>query len=603
MNWENDSETDKFYKCWPDQFVRDAGTDKETVLGVTRVSYMQIGTAKFQTNFRLQNFPFDTQTLKIRLFSDCSADDVRLVRNMEEKKASLMSDLVFQNEIHEYEMSKILRLHAIFKNAKHSGSSTPRCALDIDIHIRRRALFWLLNVWFPLCTFTGLSFCSFAVEVTYLSGRLAITLTILLTLVAYRFAMMNTLPRISYFNWMDIYFQVCFLVVVAVTVHEVALAVKAEESFAYLQPTGENTWQNPVPSYQTSQATVGWVISVVWAGLNAVAVCVGFFVHHRGRQAWLFGGAGDTTLWVGLSEKNGWGTIKFEDEAVQEIIGHLPIALGGPLTSILENSRLVCTGDSIPTGEKLTHFQEFSIKPGHNYKSRWPPSDGDVITGGSNLLSGLIDCWTRPAGFEGAPSSQHGEESTSKHPELWRFEDIRLPLHPGEIFHVISPAASTTVRSAVHSDIPLEMIIMKPGSSLPPAQPQWLLIEFQSQELARAARLILQEAFPSSTGKPPAKARLEEWHLEAKDAAPAAQARRMGLLDEVRAALTALALSEAGVSLVDGRPRAVCEMALPEYKYMLQYAHRKEKQAKILRWRRPQSLLSRRLSAMESLSS
>ncbi len=46
-----------------------------------------------------------------------------------------------------------------------------------------------MNVWLPLFFFTGVSFASFAVEVTALSNRLSVCITILLTLVAYRFSM------------------------------------------------------------------------------------------------------------------------------------------------------------------------------------------------------------------------------------------------------------------------------------------------------------------------------------------------------------------------------------------------------------------------------
>jgi hypothetical protein len=459
---------------------------------VARLSYMQIGTAKFQTNFALRNFPFDTQVLTIRLFSDCSADDVRLVRNMEEKKASLLAALAFQNEAHEYEMSKILWLHTEFKGKKESSSATPRCALNIDVHIRRRSLFWLLNVWFPICTFTGLSFCSFVVEVTNVTARLAITLTILLTLVAYRFAMMNTLPRISYLNWMDTYFQVSFFVVFSVTVHAVALAVRAEETFAYLLPDGTNTWQNPVPSYQTSQATVGWVISVIWAVLNICCVGVLLFMHHRGPKAWLFGDKKETTLWVGLSESDGWGKINFDDAKGK--IERLPKTLGEAICATLEIGQLVKDGTH-QNGSKLTHYRLFRST---RSKTTYRPLQFGAETG---------------------------------------VEAIRLPSDRGRMFKVVVPPAGSTVRGSVH---------------VPPAQRQWLLLEFSNEEFARAARLVIHKAFDSQTLK------TDEWRLEL-----AANARHG--LEEVKKALRDLAGPEC--TTVESKPRAVCEVALPEYKF------------------------------------
>ena len=519
VEWINESETDKFYSC-----------HREETMGASkaRLSYMQIGTARFQSNFALHKFPFDIQVLKIRLFSDCSADHVRLVRNMEEKKLSLLAGLVFQNQTHEYEMSKIIRLHAVFKSKRQSSSATPRCALDIDIYIRRRPIFWLINLWFPLFTFTGLSFTAFAVEVTNLPGRLGITLTILLTLVAYRFAMMTTIPRISYMNWMDLFFQLCFLVVFAVTVHATALALRAEETLPYLEPSGMNTWSNPVPSWQSSQAMVGWVISAIWAALNITTVLVLITMHYRGPLAWLFRENRDTTLWFGLSDKHGWGTIRFRDSKVQNKLRELPNTLGAPLVSILNESRLI-REETSPAGDKFTLYHDITQHPTHRERSRCPAAPGAL--------------------------------------EKWRCEDIHVP-SPRALFTVVAPRATSRVRGAVHGDIPLEMMRMEPGSSLPPVQPQWLLLDFESEELARAVRLIVHEAFSGEKKLP-----IDEWRLEPKDATIASERSRK--LADVRTALRALA--DESSADANNAPHAVCEMALPEYKYMLQNADRRDK--------------------------
>lgn len=58
------------------------------------------------------------------------------------------------------------------------------------MHVRRRLSFWVWNVWLPLFNVTGLCFGSFLVETTQTAARLSITLTILLTLVSYRFSIM-----------------------------------------------------------------------------------------------------------------------------------------------------------------------------------------------------------------------------------------------------------------------------------------------------------------------------------------------------------------------------------------------------------------------------
>ena len=201
------------------------------------VCWRVIGTGIFQNNFDLHRFPFDSQTLTIKLLSDLHVKDVRLVRNMKADYHSLVQKDAFELK-DEYVSSRMLHMMPVKSNpevrrgkrmswqlsvtdacgclrrtaaaASNAARCTSRCTCGANVRARpiacsnpaltaatHAATYWFWNVSLPLFFFTGISFSSFAVEVTMLGDRLAITITILLTLVAYRFAISASPQLIS----------------------------------------------------------------------------------------------------------------------------------------------------------------------------------------------------------------------------------------------------------------------------------------------------------------------------------------------------------------------------------------------------------------------
>ena len=67
-----------------------------------------------------------------------------------------------------------------------NSSSSPRrfSGLDIFVVVERKATFYVLNVMLPVFILVTLSFISFFLDEADIAGRLSVTLTILLTLVA-----------------------------------------------------------------------------------------------------------------------------------------------------------------------------------------------------------------------------------------------------------------------------------------------------------------------------------------------------------------------------------------------------------------------------------
>lgn len=142
---------------------------------------------------------------------------------------------------------------------------------------------------------------------TALSDRLSITITMLLTLVAYRFAIMDRLPNVDDLTLLDIYVQLCFMVVYAVTIHCVGLAVRAESSLSELMEPGA-TWAMPT-EWQGSQRTALWACSTAWICLN-VCIYPGVWLS-RVLASWRLENlqwwdTSNTMLWIGGEPIAAW---------------------------------------------------------------------------------------------------------------------------------------------------------------------------------------------------------------------------------------------------------------------------------------------------------
>jgi hypothetical protein len=213
---------------------------------------------------------------------------------------------------HEYTVSRFLHMQARSTRKEESGSGTSRPGLHVQMRVRRAPLFWALNVWLPLFCFTGVSFASFAVEVTALSNRLSITITLWLVLAAYRFTIMDNLPKTNCVTYLDMYCQVCFLVCFAVSVHAVSLAVRAEVSLPQLALDGAAavapSWAEPI-AWQASQRGALLGCSIAWLSINLILPLVIFLQRHvlpSGRETIRWWDTADNVLWFrGISNVHG----------------------------------------------------------------------------------------------------------------------------------------------------------------------------------------------------------------------------------------------------------------------------------------------------------
>lgn len=109
-----------------------------------------------------------------------------------------------------FELSGLMRMRSSQTYAHSSTTSTvrPLLVMSLSISRYRGSAFW--NIEMPMGIITALGAGTFAGELSALE-RLGVSVTLLLTAVAYKSMVMADLPRISYLTEIDKYVVACFL--------------------------------------------------------------------------------------------------------------------------------------------------------------------------------------------------------------------------------------------------------------------------------------------------------------------------------------------------------------------------------------------------------
>ena len=179
----------------------------------------------FREGFELEHFPFDVQALtitvscnrpqtEVTVLEDCYTGAKSMLRN----QFTVMTDFdlsgpVMQEEIDE-EMRKYPLLHIYFIG-------------------QRRAAYYMWNIGLPNFLLSVLVFTSFAISPSDLADRLSVTLTLVLTSVAFKYMVAQELPRISYLTLLDKYILLSFAFLALVGGQNTLAAMVENESFHF----------------------------------------------------------------------------------------------------------------------------------------------------------------------------------------------------------------------------------------------------------------------------------------------------------------------------------------------------------------------------------
>lgn len=177
----------------------------------------------FSSPLELHDFPLDRQRFSIRLVvPGYGPDEVRLVPFPPEISGDQRADIF---SISDWDLGEISTQAAPFRLAS-GGREISGYELALDG--RRHLGFWAGKAFISVAIIVAMSWVVFWIDPKYIAPRLSVTVTSMLTLIAYRFLLGGVLPKLSYLTRMD-YFLIGATLLVFIAVIQVAVTTQAQD--------------------------------------------------------------------------------------------------------------------------------------------------------------------------------------------------------------------------------------------------------------------------------------------------------------------------------------------------------------------------------------
>lgn len=216
------------------------------------VEYQERFSATLEAHYDLRQFPFDEQKLEIELESFAWSSEF-LQFHQREKKIGFSSDF----ELPEWHTEAV---HTHLREVQEIRDRAPFSELVLEVIISRRSGFFIWKILIPLMVLVSLSWSVFWMIGDGLADRMSVSLTGVLTVVAYQFIIVADLPRVPYFTFMDVVLTLSFATItltVAENVYVNVLYLRGRESRA-----------------QRVDSTCRWLFPVLYFGALLVAAVV-----------------------------------------------------------------------------------------------------------------------------------------------------------------------------------------------------------------------------------------------------------------------------------------------------------------------------------------
>ena len=176
------------------------------------VIYRQLYVGSFSQPLRLQSFPFDRQIFHIQFVAIryqpnevAFVPDENWIRDGVRQAAGISPSVTLADWAIERWDAKA-SVYALTPRMQYSG-------YVFEFTARRNVEYYILKVILPLVLIVMMSWSVFWTEPTNSNTQFSIAVTSMLTLIAYRFAVDNQLPRLPYMTRLDAFFLVSTLLV------------------------------------------------------------------------------------------------------------------------------------------------------------------------------------------------------------------------------------------------------------------------------------------------------------------------------------------------------------------------------------------------------
>ncbi|XP_025092795.1 uncharacterized protein LOC112562932 isoform X5 [Pomacea canaliculata] len=184
----------------------------------------------FMENLELDDFPFDVQDLTVTVASEFPSTEVELIEDSDNRHMVNKQSFVDEQEWYLYCHTQCtkweLKIDPVDDAAK-------RSAISVKCRAARRPGYFVWNIFIVTFLICSLSFATFSVDKSLPQNRLQLAFTLMLTSVAFKSVVNQSLPRISYLTYMDKYLLASMIMMSGVCAwHAVVITILNDRGFA-----------------------------------------------------------------------------------------------------------------------------------------------------------------------------------------------------------------------------------------------------------------------------------------------------------------------------------------------------------------------------------
>ena len=184
------------------------------------VTFRQRVWGDFSQPLKLHDFPFDEQHFNIQVVPvGYPCDEVKLINNSERRSGLAEKFSVADWRILDFTAQPFK--YSPFNDEKHLNG------FQLSIHAKRRSNYFITTIIIPLVMIVVMSWAVFWIDPKQSGTQMSVAMTTMLTLIAFRFAVVASLPNISYLTRMDIIILSSTILVFASLIEVVVTSVLA----------------------------------------------------------------------------------------------------------------------------------------------------------------------------------------------------------------------------------------------------------------------------------------------------------------------------------------------------------------------------------------
>jgi len=183
------------------------------------IHYLEQFKAELTNSFYLKPFPFDTESLG--MFVEPLLDErERITLEYDTQVAGVGTEPFV-----ELAQWKILGMHGTSHRRAIARTGMEISELEIDVVVKRRYRYYIWKVFVPLLAMVAIAYSAFWIKTSDYYTQISITMTAILTEIAFLFAISSSLPKVAYLTFIDAFFLVsfafsCACIVELVAVHQ-----------------------------------------------------------------------------------------------------------------------------------------------------------------------------------------------------------------------------------------------------------------------------------------------------------------------------------------------------------------------------------------------